>query len=95
VRCEKDGKSTINPTIVTSSMMVVESGLPTMAKDITDPKQLNNHEPSDIILHDYHDMTNYWFNRSERRNQPHFASSLSVDCFFLVVVVIHLFTGNR
>jgi hypothetical protein len=64
-------------------MIVVGSGLPTMAKDITDPKQLNNHEPSGIKLHDYQDMTNYRFNRSERRNQPHFASSLLVDCFLL------------
>jgi hypothetical protein len=51
-----DGKSTINPTIVTSSMMVVERGLPTMAKDITDPKQLNNNKPSGNMLHDNHDI---------------------------------------
>jgi hypothetical protein len=38
-------------------MMVVERGLPrTMAKDITDPKQLNNNEPSGDMLHDNHDI---------------------------------------
>jgi ribose/xylose/arabinose/galactoside ABC-type transport system permease subunit len=56
VQCETDGKLTINPTIVTLSMMVVKRGLLTMAKDITDPKQLNNNEPSGNMLHDYHDI---------------------------------------
>jgi hypothetical protein len=37
------------------------------------------------------------FNQSQRHNQPHFPPSLSVvkvDCFFVIIFVISLITGN-
>jgi hypothetical protein len=51
---ETDGNSTINPIIVTTLMLLVKRGWPTMVNLFADPKQRKNNKTGGIITHTNH-----------------------------------------